>query len=522
MNSTSSVGRNPTGDDKLRQNDTPTSGSWLGRAVSWLTGKMPETLEIEKILSHNLTAHELSYVKKNLKTELKLFNEQIKNQTLNQSDVVKNFQKIFREKIAEADVALLDHDSQIRSLRPTGKAKASRLNGTSSHAKAVITAAKEAFKKIQKEAPRLKKSSDGTTIENSGHISGVQLKDTSVRNTRWIPSSQHRALAKDKKTAESSALANFRVNARLRTFECADQKIVIDQGAAIADFSDPDTNLQELTLNVNIKAERRKDHLTEQFFQRIESALLQAEQMGRKWSDLGSDNKLIILQMSLMNETRTKGHKNEESYILDNSQIFKEFEGKKIVFDGTGPKIDEVDNKIIHWPKKVVFEGITQEIELIPIFFNFSTDNGLFPKEKPIQQEINQKSLARLEAICPDHKFENVLEQSSGTCNPDQAILSIMNAVPPKGTTIALGVNCMSGKDRTQELVTKFFSTKVPEKLKSNINKVYSFFIGPGSVSLEVAYENIHARVIKLGKLLPGESLFSAIKRAIASKSIPV
>lgn len=88
----------------------------------------------------------------------------------------------------------------------------------------------------------------------------------------------------------------------------------------------------------------------------------------------------------------------------------------------------------------------------------------------------------------------------------------------------SIGVNCASGKDRTGYSIIKFISRLASENI-TNFEKVKSqlqrHLLQPHSTALQVAYENINIRVLKLKKIiLDGESIIDAIKRlCLAAKA---
>lgn len=269
---------------------------------------------------------------------------------------------------------------------------------------------------------------------------------------------------------------------------------------------------------------------------------------------------LIMTQLSLLNEKKATVHKtglimDEGRMITEMSDTFKRFEGKKVIFDGKGPFIDEQGN--IHSEKKLLLaNNKPKQLTLKPLFTNFTvqrnTTNG------KIQREINRTSLNNL------HKEMDILYHQKHT---ELTTLKKLNNTDPKklealeqefqklkdlkvkltaiqtklannqsnygiacdyfpllveftrlrqgpDALMVSGVNCFSGKDRTGIVaaVTVHRSGVKPavQKLESDPKEQRKIISGyahrilydPGSIGAQVLSENTGTTIYKVSSLI--------------------
>lgn len=161
--------------------------------------------------------------------------------------------------------------------------------------------------------------------------------------------------------------------------------------------------------------------------------------------------KLPIMHLSLLNRTTnavdaTGWKKNEEVFMSDMAQIYKEFDGKELIFDGKGPLVDFDGN--IHLPAE--FGDQHANVTLNTFFANLSVQNHTVNDGK--QEEINQEFLRKFRDFGDAADFfdaylslriQVLLNGQSNFLIAEQlASLALKSGM-------YLSVGCLSGKDRT-------------------------------------------------------------------------
>lgn len=164
---------------------------------------------------------------------------------------------------------------------------------------------------------------------------------------------------------------------------------------------------------------------------------------------LDQTNIIPMMHLSLLNRKTdsvddTGWKKNEGTFMRDMSQIFKEFDGKKVVFDNQGPLVD--NDGIIHLP--VQYCEKNQEVHLNTFFSNISVQNN--KKNDGIQEDINSKFFAQLrdffQGTLPS-EFQDIEDELIGGKSNFDIAERLSIVAMNRGLLFSIG--CLSAKDRT-------------------------------------------------------------------------
>lgn len=164
----------------------------------------------------------------------------------------------------------------------------------------------------------------------------------------------------------------------------------------------------------------------------------------------------------------------EGRFIIEMADTFKRFEGKTVIFDGTGPFIDEEGN--VHAAEEHLQEnGEPKELTINPIFVNFTVQRDT--TNASIQREINSENIDKLSlelSLLHDQAVDEaeiekiqllqkelslVLQQlENNKSNYEVAcnffpILLKFSQLRHESLLPVSGASCFSGKDRTQAVV---------------------------------------------------------------------
>jgi hypothetical protein len=171
---------------------------------------------------------------------------------------------------------------------------------------------------------------------------------------------------------------------------------------------------------------------------------------------------------------------------------------------------------------KIIFESYLTTLKELNTQLNnqLLTDVIDFMKiEQPVTDKMYQDLFKILSENPVDTEFDRLRKTQESSYD---TVTNLLEFAQKHG--FSLGVNCASGKDRTGYSIIKFISRLASQNIKS-FDKVKSklqrHLILPHSAALQVAYENINIRVLKLKKIiLDGESIIDAIKRlCLAAKA---
>lgn len=165
--------------------------------------------------------------------------------------------------------------------------------------------------------------------------------------------------------------------------------------------------LSQLETNNLGKAIQERQHvLSNQMFQLVQG---QVEKNLQKIVDSASDE-FDITHLALLNRKTdavdaTGWVHNEANEMADMNEIFKDFAGKKLIFDGEGPYID--DQGHLHISQILSNDdGTSREVTLKTNFVNISVQG--YNKNDGIQEQINDVGMDQIIDIAKHRFIENI------------------------------------------------------------------------------------------------------------------
>lgn len=230
--------------------------------------------------------------------------------------------------------------------------------------------------------------------------------------------------------------------------------------------------------NLNMAVAQRRVFLQHQMLMLVLEHMQTLQEKGK----LGESDEISMMHLSLLNRTtnsvdKTGWKKNEEVFMRDMAQIFKEFNGKNIIFDGQGPLVDKYG--MIHLPQEY---GVNQQkVVLKTLFANVSVQNHKV--NDGAQAEINHLFFIHLRNIfggsLPQEFLDIEKKIKQGKSNFDIAEQLASAALK---YDILLSVGCLSAKDRTGWVCGRVGVSHVlenscgalPEKEKGNLEQEWS------------------------------------------------
>ncbi len=260
--------------------------------------------------------------------------------------------------------------------------------------------------------------------------------------------------------------------------------------------------LKELKKNPQISIASRRDVLQDQMLQLLATQVKHDPEQFSTDSFSSLMGTFSIAQVSMLNPSKNKVKgknaefvQNERNQMLDMAEIFAEFDGKTLIFDGKGPFID--NDGVVHLPtKKDDADGKPIQRTLNATFHNISTQGQT--KNTGEQAEVNQASLEKIEtqlqsyekkiAALPagerknsyNHKisqrrkqFESIKDRLNNKQESNYKIGQDL-AKFHQGLGAALGINCFSGKDRTGYAAVKLAGHFI-KKQASKVGKLSIF-----------------------------------------------
>lgn len=205
-------------------------------------------------------------------------------------------------------------------------------------------------------------------------------------------------------------------------------------------------------LDLPAAVERRRQILQDQMLQLV---IAQIDKNAESIQKLEASGQFNMVHLSLLNANNksinSQGWVHREgNQILDMAEIFKEFRGKELIFDGKGPYIDSEGN--IHLPQKG--PEWPKNIQLNPVFFNTSVQGNT--RNDGLQAEINREGISDLfKIIRQGHAVPDIAQQQlkkaiekldAGKSN--YAIAELLGSAMINAN-LAFSTGCMSAKDRT-------------------------------------------------------------------------
>lgn len=296
-----------------------------------------------------------------------------------------------------------------------------------------------------------------------------------------------------------------------------------------------------------LKAKKSARHqvLLHQASSLIMDALKQKEEAFKKAqenpdADFSFKNgKFSYVQMGLVNEDKAgkinKNAREERAMMMDQAYIFQFLNGKNVIFDGKG-FID--DKGVIHAPYKISKGKQCVKLQSYITHYNFSTQGH--SKNTGAQKEINDRAWKKTQekanlymcwmrdnqaSLTEQTKFigdYNSLKERYGRGESNETMAAEMVEFEQM-MDACITVNCMSGKDRTGDLVnilkartiTKEIanreetrlahtSAKVTKEFRRNIHIRMAQKMMKKGTSLKVAKLNTGIAAFKLSKMIWG------------------
>lgn len=227
---------------------------------------------------------------------------------------------------------------------------------------------------------------------------------------------------------------------------------------------------------------------------------------------------LSIVHMSLLNPQKMQLDKTgwahfENNEIEDMREIFAEFEGKKVVFDGNGVHFADDRND----PEAVVIKTI---------FFNISVQGH--QKNDSEQKLINQQALQKVYPFISSPESRSLFQKIQLDLNQGKSSYTVAEDISTLLMILKLptSIGCLSAKDRTgyvayrtqcRMLARKLDESTLSEKQKKQLNTYFgSQGLGAESGASLVVEDNTSCRFLKVSPFtLPGlsESLLLQLKR---------
>jgi hypothetical protein len=146
----------------------------------------------------------------------------------------------------------------------------------------------------------------------------------------------------------------------------------------------------------------------------------------------------------------------------DMQEIFKEFKGKKLLFNGEGPSID---GDTISLPQDCLPQGVEvppdKEIKLRTIFVNLSVQGNT--KNNAAQLKINQEAMEDLIKQYPEdvetYKKIGDPKQDGGYGTAEDFISFLLRT-----KKMAVSIGCLSAKDRTGFIAERLMLNQLSRK----------------------------------------------------------
>lgn len=201
---------------------------------------------------------------------------------------------------------------------------------------------------------------------------------------------------------------------------------------------------------------------------------------------------LDLVHIGLLNpqkkELDASGWMHDEGVEMEDMRaIFQQFNGKTLVFDGTGPTID---GDQVHLPLK--FQGKTTTLPLRAAVFNISPQG--YVENTGLQKEANQEALATLKeskdglkALNKEGLFSRLVDPKKNEKGYPAAIELFQALLQEKGS-LFVSLGCLSAKDRTGLVAdAAVIRSVVPEKAQQ---KAIDQINTPQSAAMQVAQKN--------------------------------
>ncbi len=206
----------------------------------------------------------------------------------------------------------------------------------------------------------------------------------------------------------------------------------------------------------------------------------------------------------------------ETNELLDMAEIFREFNGKTVVFGTDGPHID---GDKVYIPLPGLKPGATREVTLSATLLNISIQSPSQkggPKNEGVQAEINRDALHNLQKLQDSSLFDD--EEWKTMC----ALLAkgVSNATVAEQAVCALlrrgdysvSVGCLSAKDRTGWVVGRALIKLVAGVDKSLRRFLTRQLVSAASVSSQILKDVTGWNFMKLDFRTMGDEASASIK----------
>lgn len=241
---------------------------------------------------------------------------------------------------------------------------------------------------------------------------------------------------------------------------------------------------------IDIVYQERKMMIEQQMVQLIAGQVRQNPQKVLEAFEAG--NSFDLVHVALLNQRKSEmgstGWVHDERVEMEDMQeIFAEFNGKKLCFNGTGPLID---GDMVYLPYQIKASEIVT-IPLATAFFNTSVQGNTHNNKT--QLKINTQQLRQL-LISHPHLFDkfpeikkSLLEDSSTSYTLAEELIMVLLS----SKTFCVSLGCLSAKDRTglvaERLMLRHLHPHLPSKRKHDFDK--SIF-DPNGPAVRVVTDN--------------------------------
>lgn len=303
----------------------------------------------------------------------------------------------------------------------------------------------------------------------------------------------------------------------------------------LRDFRDGSSSIYKL-ISIQRVIEEKKRFIDDQMVQMI------MVQVSHNLNHFEGD-KFTLVYDGLLNELKSgKDHVVDESglimdegkNILEMKDAFHRFQGKKLIFDKTGPYQDRSGN--VHLPYVLPHR---KTLDLECVYFNFTVNGS--EVNNPLQKEVNDEAIHKMKKILDklgekapqlteelyirreyihlDSQLKNKdsnFKMASSLLTSQFLLRNLMNQ--HQLGCFAIGAGCYSAKDRTAIAIELAMTQAgvdpllkqldLPSKEKTEIReKLIDKITDEEGLSAEIAFQNTGSRTIKyLAFFLPGQS----------------
>lgn len=385
-----------------------------------------------------------------------------------------------------------------------------------------------------------------------------ELDDATKRGLTWVGADQYREdasrVAAGLSPYEQPPYVPAVVNLRTHRLEGPSGAFKFVRSGALTDPTEGGTYLSETS------SPTRKRRLQDQMLQLLTTHLEEhAEALEDPKSVINQSGQFVMGQVSLLDPSRNKNRSkegfvhNERNQMLDMDALFDTFQGYTLVFDGSGPFVEEGQKKIYLPQKFTKDSGQPRTLTLQTVFFNVSVQ-GL-KSNTGEQRDINLKNLAKLEELLDQastdkpyakylygklggnkgglaklkRRLKTVKKQMEKNKKSNYAVAKEL-ALIFSDMQAGVGINCFSGKDRTGYLMILLMMdgfkktlglTHLSDKAKSSLKSQFKAkMYAKDGIAMQVVRQNTQFLLLKIQEVfLKGMSTLDRIGMAIRAKS---